>query len=232
MTVLDEFRTMLKNSVGPLLRSRGFKGSSPTWILTAERGDRALINVQRSTSTSAAEVRFTINLAIIPEPWFAFRSKIMVSSSTPDVAARWARRRPNSSDGLWEDRLAPDCGWWTARTSSELEAARVDVSTRLAEEAVPLLTGLAARENLIATVRAGDLGLSEGEGDYLFRLAVLLADEGHVDDANQAIEGYLAAVGPQQIEGTNTMSDAVTWIRQRAAEVARSRSGASPRDDA
>ncbi len=70
VSATGEFRLMLRDRIGPALREAGFRSSSPTWTLTASRGDRALVNVQRSRWSPPGEVEFTVNLSVLPEPWW------------------------------------------------------------------------------------------------------------------------------------------------------------------
>lgn len=150
---------MLRDRIGPVLRAEGFTGTAPTWRLTAPDGDCAIVNVQSSSMTTAKAVRFTVNLAVVPEPWWTRPGR-------PGGGAK-----PSEADGLWRDRLHPARGvpqhgpepWWLIRREADLKKCGDDVVRQLTSRGVPVLRQLLDRERLVATIRTGDFGFVKGQ---------------------------------------------------------------------
>src|SRR4051794_27030330 len=88
---------MLKQQIGPLLRGTGFKSAASTWRLQSARGDVALINLQTSRWNADDEIRFYVNLAIVPAAWWEFLSQQL--DKPPST--------PRESHGLLRRRLDP-----------------------------------------------------------------------------------------------------------------------------
>ncbi|MCR6484277.1 DUF4304 domain-containing protein [Amycolatopsis sp. OK19-0408] len=166
--MIGEFRAMLRDRIGPALRAEGFTGTAPTWRLTAPTGDCAIVNVQSSSMTSATAVRFVVNMAVVPEPWW----------NRPGRPGSGVR--PGEADGLWRDRLHPTPGvpqhgpepWWLVRREADLEQCGDDVLRQLASRGVPRLRELLDRERLVATIRTGDFGFTKSP-DPAYALAIL-----------------------------------------------------------
>jgi len=60
---------MLGEHIRPLLEAEGFQGTSTTWRRQSERGDRAVVSLQRSRQARRDGTWFTISLAVICRPW-------------------------------------------------------------------------------------------------------------------------------------------------------------------
>ena len=59
------YQVMLREHIRPLLRAEGFQGSTTTWRRQSERGDWAIVNLQRSRQAGPDGIWFTINLAVV-----------------------------------------------------------------------------------------------------------------------------------------------------------------------
>jgi hypothetical protein len=88
------------------------------------------------------------------------------------------------------------------------------VVAQLKSVSVPLLRRLLHREELIRTVRAGDLGFAKGRGwTTLFDsiLVVLLTDEGRTDEAAEV----LARLGMKEDEASQIAFQKLThWLAE------------------
>jgi hypothetical protein len=72
---------MVRQQVGPVLRAAGFTGSAPTWRLRSGRGDFAVVNLAGSRWNTADEVRFDVNLALVPQPWWQFSTRFLLDKA-------------------------------------------------------------------------------------------------------------------------------------------------------
>lgn len=187
-TAQDYYKSAAKVTIGPAVRAAGFKGSVPNWVLTADNGDCAVINLQSSSSSSRSEVRFVVNLAVIPVPWWEWREYGPVPI-----------RAPKEYHGLWRDRLHPATGnvlsgserWWQVVDPHSAEQAAREVVSLLESRGIPTLRPLLDRDALIETIRAGDLGFAKGPAMQLhfdIALAVMLVAEGCREEVEPLLE--------------------------------------------
>ncbi len=214
VSATGEFRLMLRDRIGPALREAGFRSSLPTWTLTASRGDRALVNVQRSRWSPPGEVEFTVNLSVLPAPWWRWWQQVG-SAGAPS-------KEPKEYHGLWRDRLrpgspsvsAPDkVGWWIVRDAASAVAAAADVVTGLQDNALPTLKRLTDRQQMLAEVR--------GPGFNLAPLAVLLSDEG----PSAELDAVLAEMATGEDEDMRLIyAPMIPWCRENASKVLANRS--------
>ena len=175
MTARDAYKHMLKERVGPALRAFGFRGSGSTWRLLADNGDIAIVNAQGSRYSTRDEVLFYVNVAVVPEPWWAW-----VRSRFPGTV------NASAADGLWHQRLEPSpppgehqlTPWWSVQDSASAQMCGDELCRRLATESVPRLRALLDRAVLRSELRENDRAV-----------AILLVDEGPNDALNALIEG-------------------------------------------
>jgi hypothetical protein len=196
VTARDALRDALKREFGPAARSRGYRGSTPTWQKTTERGDVAIVNVQSSTYSTSAHVRCIVNMAVVPEP-----------------AQRWLASRPYSqprhvhySEGIFQDRLRPkgtDEGvevWWDVYDAATAGVAVADMLSQLHAHAWDRLDTLLSQEALLSAAIAGDLGfLKRGNGNefsFAKAQALLLMDGGPSDALNSALDSLHRSATP------------------------------------
>lgn len=70
-TAQDHFRSMVKEELAPQLRRMGFRGSGARFELPSDT-HWLLLGLQKSTSSTADEVRFTVNLSAVDrQAWAA-----------------------------------------------------------------------------------------------------------------------------------------------------------------
>ena len=174
------------------------------------------MNVQSSKFSSANEVSCVINLALIPEPWWALQQVQM-----PNIKFV----TPKASDGLWWDRLNPTAApgegeaWWHVTTAASGTKVAAEMIHQLETDGVPTLKRLLDRDALISTIRQGDLGFFKGEN---FRdrcdtaLAVMLSDEGLSNELDGLLLKIASPVDARP--GAPTTVTTADWIRQRASE--------------
>jgi Domain of unknown function (DUF4304) len=216
VSATDALKFVLREVVGPALRPEGFKGSGPTWTLTAPNSDRAVVNVQSSQFSSKTEVRCMVNIAVVPEPWWAWQVFHQGKAMT---------KSPKEYHGLWRQRLQPSSGgqprgsevWWSIRDQATAREAAADIVSQLRTDAVPLLQRLLERDAMLAAVRAGDLGFITGQSSPAFfdrALAVLLADQGQSAELDALLARFLA----EQDENLKSFNESfVPWLTARAA---------------
>lgn len=168
MTAQDLVRCVLKSEIGPALRRAGFKGTPPTWTLTAPSGDTAVVNVQSSMYNSASRAKFVVNLAVIPVEWWTHRDFGPLPMKTP-----------KERHGLWRDRLHPSWSdplrneWWEVGDDHSARLAAEDAVQRLESVGIPKLKKLLNRDELIASIRRQDLGFARGPNHQgLFEIAL------------------------------------------------------------
>ena len=214
MTAQEALKATLRGLLGPVARTHGYQGSSPTWRKSSPAGDWAVVNVQSSAFSSADHLRCVVNLAFAPEPWLRWRAE--------DVGARMPKRVTEYL-GLYRSRLHPAGtpsgadGWWEVRDSDSATAAVADMIAQLDREGWPTLGRMFSREALMARLREGALGwMKRPYQPVLFARAeaLLLMDAGPSD----ALEERL-------IEARNVGEDArehaerfEAWVRAEAAK--------------
>jgi Domain of unknown function (DUF4304) len=212
-TAQSAFKAALREIVGPALRREGFRGSGSTWQLTSPDSDRAVVNAQSSAFNSREELRFIINLAVIPQPWWEWQQFQGTLGNT---------KSPKEYHGLWQRRLESTIvgdhhgseAWWSVVDTSTASAAAEDVVHQLETVGIPLLRHLLDRRAMLATIRAKDLGPLGGGSDTYFDIAlvVLLSDDMDSLERNQA----LARLSTSENEwGRNAFQGLTAWLSQR-----------------
>ncbi len=210
VTSREALEAALRDVVDPVVRAAGFQGAPDTWRRMSEAGDWAVVNVQ--LAGTAQSVQCAINLAVVPEPWLEFMSE-------------WLGRPParvNESLGLYRERLEPTGsaggvdGAWSVGAPGEAEAVAADMAGRLREHGLPLLDRLLDREQFLASLRAGDLGMLKAEhftGVFAFAEAVLISDEGPGERLEELLRISWEQAEPDRKASAERYGD---WIRRRA----------------
>jgi Domain of unknown function (DUF4304) len=115
----ETYSDMLKTLVAPGLRSLGFKGSGQNYRLPAD-DQWAMLGFQKSTSSDASHVRFTINVLVVSQAdWDAARAESPHLPKRPTPTTWWGtfvwQKRigdllPGDEDLWWEIEAGADPG--------------------------------------------------------------------------------------------------------------------------
>ncbi|GAA3209473.1 hypothetical protein GCM10010532_033220 [Dactylosporangium siamense] len=184
---------MLRESVGPVLREAGFTGTAPTWRLLSGRGDFAVVQLASSRWNTADEVRFEVNLALVPQPWWRFSTRFLLDR---------APRTPRFHDGLFDKQCHPErrCAGrrhpvlgrdgWVVRDAASADVCAEVLRAELTTVVIPELVALQHRGTLIATLRAEAQDWGVAVWHRLPRkvaIALLMLDEGPGPELAEAI---------------------------------------------
>lgn len=215
VTAQQALKAALGEVVVPMLRSRGYKGSSPTWTHTNALGDVAVINVQSSSSSTSEELRCVINLAVAPEPWLALKATQM-DKPVPKAVKEY--------HGLFRDRLEPSArdprgseSWWRVSDARTARVAVEDMAERLKADGLDRLDGLLDRATFLDAVRGGDLGMMKAASLPVFfdwARAALLADEG----SSEELAALLRKMAARELtQGQAAQRELLEWVDDRVA---------------
>ena len=137
MTAQEAFTRMIKAEVAPALRRLGFKGSGQRYELPSKT-HWAVVGFQRSTSSDAKHVKFTINATVVSrEEWER------ASNEQP-----WLGKRPSAnarSSVGWEARIGgvmPNTGgdhWWSVTPGSVTEPVAGEVVGAVRDYLLPAM---------------------------------------------------------------------------------------------
>ncbi|WP_433205861.1 DUF4304 domain-containing protein [Dactylosporangium sp. CS-047395] len=200
---------LLRARITPVLRTAGFTGTAPTWRLRSALGDYAVLNLARSRWNTADEVRFDVNLALVPQAWWALSTRF-----SPD-------RAPGPHDGLFDKRCHPERRYpgrrhpvlgrdgWVVRDAASAEVCAEVLCDELTAVVIPELLALQDRSTLIATIRAeaDDWGVAVWHRlPRKVAIALLLLDEGPSPDLAEAIN-ILRSLPAGRIEDRDALLD-------------------------
>ena len=133
---------LVVGALGESLRRRGYAGRKGRWHRRDKSGNVVLVAVQRSGSSTASAIRFTVNVAVVNRTVWEWELEDLADERKPDVwSAHW-RERPSADDG--------GARWWTVDESSDAERLTADVVARV----VPVC---ATAEQLLDTPHLVDL---------------------------------------------------------------------------
>lgn len=132
-TVLEQLATTLKR--------HGFRKKGLTFV-AARDGATLLISLQSSRSSTATQLRFTINLGIVID-----------ALADPRGGGIW--------DAHWQQRLGffmleRQDHWWVCATDDEARRAGAEVAALVAEKALPEMERLASPHALEAVWASGE----------------------------------------------------------------------------
>jgi uncharacterized protein DUF4304 len=147
MSAQDSFREVLK-PIAAFLRTRGFKGSRQDFSLLAPSGNQALVNIQKSTSSTSSLVRFMVNVAVVSRRLWEWYYEEHAGAHKPDVwKAHWWDRL--------QDPLRRQEKWWEVISSSDSTAIADEVIGLLEQQALPRVFPLLEDEGLVGLWRSG-----------------------------------------------------------------------------
>src|SRR6478609_4514998 len=136
VTAQQVLKAALRDHLGPVARSHGYKGASPNWRKCSTAGDWAVVNVQSSSFSSADRLRCVVNLAFAPEPWLRWQAENLGAGMPKSVS---------ESLGLYRERLHPreapegTDGWWNVFDDGSARAAVADMLVQLDLAGWPVL---------------------------------------------------------------------------------------------
>ena len=88
-TAQETYNEMLKTAIAPGLRSIGFKGSGQNYRLPSD-DHWAMLGFQKSTSSDAGHVRFTVNVLVVSRSkWDAVRAESPHLPERPTATTFW-----------------------------------------------------------------------------------------------------------------------------------------------
>lgn len=128
---------MLKEHVSPALRAEGLKGSGGTYALPSD-DFWALVGFQRSTSSDASAVKFTVNCKVVARSvWEEMQQRVSYLGPKPN---------PNVGAGSfeWDKRLGllmPERAdrWWWLRPEDDSGSVAAEVLHALREYGLPAM---------------------------------------------------------------------------------------------
>ena len=228
MQAKDLFKVLLRQQLGPLLRSEEFHGSGQAWLLEHPSGNAALIYFQRNRYNTADRVEFMINLAVASKlVWGWQLSREPERGPTARPSALYINDCP-----LWLRIGAPSEGrgegaWWAITTGLGLAPLAASVGEALRGRAIPLLRDHLPDAALRRWLEAHDPQLGwPPETWRLLYLSVLLAAQGPSKRLDQVLEQLQerAAHDPRP----PWLAEHVTDMRQRALPAAAERARHNP----
>jgi Domain of unknown function (DUF4304) len=141
-TAQDTYRALVKSQLAPGLRALGFKGSGRSYELPSTT-HWAMLGLQASAWSDRKEVRFTVNLLVVPRDVWAAES-----ASHPYLGAKAS---PNTHPGLfaWWARLgslmpAGEDTWWRVAAGKSTERLAREVLQAIELYGLPALRARAS----------------------------------------------------------------------------------------
>ena len=211
----EALKTSLRGQLGPAARRHGFKGSAPNWRKSSAAGDWAVVNVQSSSFSSADHLQCVVNLAFAPEPWLRWKAEYLGAGMPRSVS---------ESLGLYRERLHPEGtpggtdGWWDVTDAKSARLAVEDMIAQLEQHGWPVLERMFSREEMLARLQDGDLGMMQRSnfGVFFARAeALLLMDVGPSDALYSRLDYALANAMPTQRDHAERFD---RWVRAEAAK--------------
>jgi Domain of unknown function (DUF4304) len=138
MKAQEVFRVMMREQVAPALRELGFRGSGQSFTLPSDEY-WALVGFQKSDSSSARAVKFTVNVQVAPkEEWAkAAREKPWLGSRpSPNVVGA------SYVPGGWSERIGlllpvRTYRWWWVEPDRLTEPVAREVVAAIRDHGLP-----------------------------------------------------------------------------------------------
>jgi uncharacterized protein DUF4304 len=134
-SAVDGFRSMMRDHVAPALRAMGFVGSGRSYVLPSDT-HWVLLGFQKSRSSDAAAVPFTVNVTVASkEAWAAMRRTRGYLPERPSANTFYGPE-------IWRRRigmLLPEGAdrWWTLTPATPAAALAAEVVDALRLAALP-----------------------------------------------------------------------------------------------
>ena len=215
MNALDLLKGAVREAVVPVLRREGYRGSFPTWRLTAPTGDVAVVNLQSSQWNSREQAQVFVNIAVVPEVWWKWLRECDPWPGGP-------AKQPMEYHGLFRDRLHRVPGRaldtsrqvWTVTSADSAQAMARNLATVLERDGLPVLRRYLNRAALLSDLRSDRLVTwRDGAAQRDQALAVLLSDEGgpELEEVCERLDAFDGAVGMREVSRRTA-----SWARSRA----------------
>lgn len=136
------FNEMLSTIIRPSLKQQGFTKTRQSFYYPRE-GNWGIINFQKSTRSSSAEVIFTVNVGIAS-------NRLLTFLATID-----ANKRPDILDTQWQERLGRllpenDDLWWTIDSGTNIDELGQYLLENILNYALPAIHQYIRDESLCA----------------------------------------------------------------------------------
>jgi hypothetical protein len=162
-TAPELYRAMLRDDVGPALRDIGLKGSGSSYQVGDDRV-WTLLQFQSSIHNSVAEVRFTVNLAVIGKAQWVRAQEWWLEQwpgakpLPPVPSARF--HYPGEASFAWRRRIghimpANDDAWWVIDSEASVDQAADLVVAAVRDHGMPAL--LHERDRVASVLPPGDV---------------------------------------------------------------------------
>jgi Domain of unknown function (DUF4304) len=149
------------DALSRVLRPRGYRRRGLTFWRDSD-GVRQFVNLQRSTSSTALAVRFTLNLAVLcPKALASWEPEFSVWS------APWCARI-----GAF---ISSEDKWWQATSEEEASVAAAEILHTLSNSAMQVLEEIDSVPALIEALRRGGMPVAVSEArleGYIAKLEV------------------------------------------------------------
>lgn len=142
-TIQETFKNFLRVMIAPRLRQAGLKGSGQNYSLQSE-SHWALIGFQKSAHSDSENLKFTINIFVVPKKeWELARSEYSYFPAKPTATVSWSLG--------WHRRigylLPANCDyWWSLNANTNQNLLSKEIVNAICDKAVPLI-----REKISAT---------------------------------------------------------------------------------
>jgi hypothetical protein len=154
MTAQDAYAALLRDHIGPALRSIGFRGSGGAYTLPHPEF-WVRIGVPSSAWNTRDKVSFTLNVTVIPKDgWERLRRRFPgISAAQPQANTAYDAPSLGDNPGFWQTRIGqllvpPGERWWTLFPDSDLIALSHEVMVAVRDGALP---AIAARTTAISS---------------------------------------------------------------------------------
>jgi hypothetical protein len=135
LSAQDLYAMLVKDILSPAFRDLGFRGSSGRYSLPIP-DHWALLGLQRSTYSTSAEVRFTVNLLVVSKAaWELQQQERPHLPEQPNASVLYGIETPQRRLG----QLRPDGHdkWWRLSSRRQLEVVAREVIHDVREYALP-----------------------------------------------------------------------------------------------
>lgn len=214
MTVQAALNAALRDHLGPIAREHGYQGSAPSWCKSSTAGDAAAVQVHTDRYSSSARLRCEVTISFSPEPWLRWEAERLGPAMPKSIAG---------SMGLYFQQFGPKgvstdgLQGWDVFDEESARVAVSDMVVQLDRAGWPVLDRLFARDEMLARLRTGDLGMRPSTDVFIVRAeALLIMDAGPSEALDLLLD--LSLRNAPTIPGARDHAERFeTWVRAQAA---------------